>query len=216
MADYKPGDFFIGVIDFFGIMVPGAVLLYLRGEYLLSWIGRQPPASNEHVVYWTQLLIGSYLLGQILLGAGVPLNGWADIIWPERRDKYYREVKNKINLPLSIKNRTNSFYRAFSFVRLNSERAIAEIERQTAEYKLFRSLSLVFLFDLLLAWRGDPYGWRRVLASSVLFIISGARFLFLLNWTRRLTFEFYVLLKSELKDDLTPVPVNAVTKKTAQ
>lgn len=196
MADYKPGDFFVGVIDFFGIMVPGAVLLYLRGEYLLAWIGRQPPASGEHIVYWTQLLVGSYLLGQILLGAGVPLNGWANIFWPEKKDAYYHEVKHKIKLPTAIRTRENSFYRAFSFVRLNSERALAEIERQVAEYKLFRSLSLVFLFDLLLVLTSGS-DRRRVLISSALFIIAGARFLFLLNWARRITFEFYALLMKE-------------------
>jgi hypothetical protein len=27
---YKPGDFFAAVISFFGILVPGAVLLYVR------------------------------------------------------------------------------------------------------------------------------------------------------------------------------------------
>lgn len=200
MADYKPNDFFVGVIDFFGIIVPGVVLLYLRGEYLLGLLGKQMPATNDSIVYWIQFLIGSYLLGQILLGAGVPLNRLVDIFRPERKDKYYDEVREMIELPGAIKNRMNDFYRAYSFVRLNSERAIAEIEHQAAEYKLFRSLSLVFLLDVLLAVVSGATDWRRALASGVLCVISGWRFLFLLDWTRRITFEFYALLiRSEVK-----------------
>ena len=192
MADFKPNDFFVGVIDFFGIIVPGAVLLNLRGEYLLSLLGQQMSPTSETISYWIQFLIGSYLLGQILLGAGVPLNRLADKFWPERKDKFYSEVSERIELPDAIKNRKNGFYRAFSFVRLKSGQALAEIERQAAEYKLFRSLSLVFLLDSLLALVAGQS--VRALTSGVLFLISGARFLFLLNWTRRITFEFYALL----------------------
>jgi hypothetical protein len=194
MAEYKPGDLFVGVIDFFGIIVPGAVLLYLRGDLILGYLGKPSIIPPDQVAYWVIFLIGAYLLGQILLGAGVPLNNLADIFSSAEKDGYYNEVKKDIDLPAAIKNRTNDFYRAFSFVRLNSERAIAEIERQAAEYKLFRSLSLVFLVDFLLSLSAGSIGMKRTLLSGLLCLISVWRFLFLLNWTRRLTFEFYSLL----------------------
>jgi hypothetical protein len=192
MADFKPNDFFVGVIDFFGILVPGAVLLYLRGEYLLGLLGKDMPPASETIAYWVLFGIGSYLLGQILLGAGVPLNRLADCFWPERGDQFYSEVRKRIDLPKAIENRANGFYRAFSFVRLNSASALVEIERQAAEYKLFRSLTLVFLFDSLLSFAAGHS--LRALTSGVLFLVSAGRFLFLLDWTRRITFEFYALL----------------------
>ena len=86
------------------------------------------------------------------------------------------------------------FNAAFSFVRLKSPSALAEVERQAAEYKLFRSLTLVFLLDGLLAALVGPHSPRRLLIDAVLTVGAGARFLFLLIWTQRLAFEFFALL----------------------
>src|SRR5260370_550536 len=61
--DYKPGDFFIGVIDFFGILLPGAVLLFLRGQWLSQILG-----LNQTM--WVVFFFASYVLGHFLVGAG--------------------------------------------------------------------------------------------------------------------------------------------------
>lgn len=144
-----------------------------------------------------------YVLGPFLLGMGVPLNGLLGFYSSESEDAFYKEVKDTIDLPQEVeKSRTNAFYRAYSFIRLESPSALAEIERQMADYKLFRSLTLVFALDCILVWfhcvlvwfQCGTLFWSRLLLSGILFLLAGRRFLFLLAWTYRITFENYALL----------------------
>ena len=191
----KPGDFFIGVIDFFGILVPGAVLLFLHGESLVNSVGFQ--LGRSETVLWASFLAASYVLGHFLLGLGVPLNRLLHLSRPASKDKFYNEVKDIISLPPEVdENRADAFYRAYSFVRLKSPSALAEIERQMADYKLFRSLTLVFAIDFLLVFLRGIAPSPRLLLSGTLFVLAVARFLFLLGWTYRITFEYYALLNS--------------------
>src|SRR5215831_14859087 len=115
--DYKPGDFFIGVIDLFGILVPGAVLLFLHGPSLITLL--LLPFDRNQTALWVAFFVGSYVIGHFLLGVGVPLNRLLSVFKPEGKDRFYQEAKRTIDLPDGIaKTRTNTFYRAFAFVRL--------------------------------------------------------------------------------------------------
>ncbi len=201
--DYKPGDFFIGAIDFFGVVVPGAVLLFLQGKPLLKIFDL--PLPDGQPVAWVAFAVGSYVLGNFLLGLSHNLTFLLRVYYPERKDDFYAKVKAIIDPPKTL-NRTDAFYRAQSFVRLNSPSFLAEIERQEANYRLFRSLILVFALDcVLVAVRlsfADPEivglgvaVWGRLAVSGTLLILAIWRFLFLLCWTYRLTFEFYDLLR---------------------
>jgi hypothetical protein len=91
-------------------------------------------------------------------------------------------------------NRAAAYHRAYSFVRLRSPEATAEIDCQAAEYKLFRGLVLVFLLDFPLAWLDNSLTLLRAVVMLVLLAFALWRFLFLLHWARQLTFEFYTLL----------------------
>jgi hypothetical protein len=222
---YKPGDFFLGVIDFFGILVPGAVLMYLHGDRLLALLGGQRMLDSQ-VSRWAAFLIGAFVLGQFLLGASVPLNRLVDFFWPESNDSYYRDVKYRIKPPResgskkrgtvalnrlldfflpfwpepkrkAASKRTATYYRAYSYVRLHSAAAITEIDRQTAEYKLFRGLTLVFLLDFPLAWINGSLDWSRAAVMGLMLALALWRFLFLLRWARRLTFELCDLILKE-------------------
>jgi hypothetical protein len=190
----KPSDFFLGVIDFFGILVPGIALLVLQGATLAQAAGVSVPQVNE---WWDWIpgLVAGYVAGHFLLGLGVPLNRLAAIVFPEGRDRYFEAVRERVVLPAQVaRTRSNVFNAAFSFIRITSPSALAEVERQAAEYKLFRSLTLLFLIDALLTATLGPWSGRRLAADSVLVLAAGARFLFLLVWTQRLAFEFYALL----------------------
>jgi hypothetical protein len=192
---YKPNDFFVGVIDFFGILVPGAVLLFLHGESLAKPLGLG--SSQEQTILWAAFLLGSYVLGHFLLGLGVPSNSLLRLYRSEKEDDFYIEAKKMITLPSGREeNRTDAFYRAYSFIRLNSPAALAEIERQMADYKLFRSLMLVLALDLVLVASSGAAHWPRLVFSGALFILAAWRFLFLLDWTYRITFEYRTLLGS--------------------
>lgn len=65
----KPSDFFVGVIDFFAILLPGAlltVLLLSAGEGLLDLVG-EPRGTTER---WAAFLVAAYVLGHLLQAFG--------------------------------------------------------------------------------------------------------------------------------------------------
>ena len=198
----KPGDFLISIIDFFGILLPGAVLVFLHGSYFLQTFNIQIATDQTS---WILFFVCSYIVGHFLLGVGVPLNKLQEVYLAEDKDAYYREVQSEISRPPDVhQNREDSYYRAFSFVRLYNAAAIAEVDRQAAEYKLFRSLTLVFILDLPLAWIRGMQNWPRALLVCVLAALALWRFLFLLNWARRLTFEYYFLMTKGPRPVVSP------------
>ena len=188
---YKPGDFFVNVIDFFGVLVPGAVLLFLDGRYFIRALGLDLGCSDG--VRWAVFLVGSFVLGQFLLGMGVRLNGLLHFYCPEREDKYYQEVKEHVTLPANIKDRRRAcFLRVYTILRIKNSPALAEVDRQMADFKLFRSLLFVFAIDFLISL-AKGLGKERVLFSGILFLLAGWRFLFLISWTYRTAFEAYAV-----------------------
>ncbi len=188
--EYKPNDLFITVIDFFGILVPGSVLLLLRGDFLVQHLGLTC-RPDDKVFYWVAFFVGSLLLGHFLTGTSVLLLnrafGWSmgDL------ELYYKEVEPLIALPVP-KNRKAAFHRAASYIRLNSPAGASELDRQVAEYKLFRALTVAFLVDFLFALAQLNLGHMAV--SLALILLSGYRFASLVAWTQQMTFEYYVLL----------------------
>lgn len=87
------------------------------------------------------------------------------------------------------------FYSAFSFIRIHSPEAMTELERQAAEYKLFRSLTLLFFLDIpLAAICGSLSPTRLVVALSIV-CLAAYRFRWLFDWTYRLAFDFYLQLQ---------------------
>ena len=188
--EYKPSDLFVSVIDFFGILVPGAVLMFLHGEYLLRLLGKAP--SDDKVFYWIGFFVGFFLLGHFLTGLGVLLLNWAYRLSLNEVDLYYKEVEQEISLPVPKKNRKDAYHRAYSFIRLNSAAGIAEIDRHVAEYKLFRALAIAFVIDRGFAFAALEV--RHIIVSALIVLLSWFRFATLVCWTQRITFEYYVLL----------------------
>ena len=187
----KPGDFYVTVIDFFGVLLPGAVLTWLYGETAMIWMSL-PPFPGSSAAAWPAFLVVSYIAGQFLLNIGAHLNNLLRPYKP-KDDSLYEQVRSDVNLP-ATSGRKDTFYRAHAYLTLESPQAIAEIARHMAEYKLFRGLTLVFAFDCVVALlTGMSRG--RWLGSLILTALSFWRFAFLLLWTYRTTFEYYILTK---------------------
>ena len=87
--DKKPGDFFIGIVNFFAILLPGALLAFCSIDLVRDYHAIHPLVSektlaiiNGEAQKWVAFIIASYLLGQFisLLGSfldkvyGVVLN----------------------------------------------------------------------------------------------------------------------------------------------
>jgi len=190
----KPGDFFLGVIDFFGILVPGIVLLALQGS-TLAHLAAIPLPPGQNWWDWVPALVAAYVIGHFLIGLGAPLNSLAAAVYPEAKDHYFQVVRNQVLVPPGVTStRSTIFHAAFSFIRIASASALAEVERQAAEYKLFRSLTLLFLIDALLSAATGSWSGRRLAAGAILTLGCCVRFLYLLVWTQRLAFQFFALL----------------------
>lgn len=196
----KPGDLFLGVIDFFGILIPGAILVFLHQGFLIPLLGFPPPTSSA--MSWIPAFVLAYVLGHFLLGFSDPLDRLA-ARWPSRETAAYLDaVRQKVQLPPGVpKQASHVFYAAFSYVRVRSGAAIIELERQAAEYKLFRSLTLLFLLNVPLALASADRPVARAGFSFGAAALSYYRFQRLLNWTHKLTYDFYLQLQGETKEE---------------
>ncbi len=190
----KPSDLLLSIIDFFGILIPGAVFAFLHGDLLLSPLGLsmgrlQTPAD------WIPAFFVSYVLGHFLLGFSVPLNQLAARLPSKKTQAYFEAVRDRVILPPGIsRDRTDVYYSAYSYIRIHSPDAMAELERQAAEYKLFRSLTLLFLLDIPLAAFSGSFSPGRLVLSLLAVGLAGYRFQWLFSWTYQLAYDFYLQL----------------------
>ena len=191
----KLSDLSLGVIDFLGILILGAIMTFLHGELLLRPLGVSI-GTLQTLAGWIPVFVVSYVLGHFLLGFSEPLNRLAAYFRSKETEAYYQAVRKRLKLPLDVPdNRMNFFYSAFSFIRIHSPEAMVELERQAAEYKLFRSLTLLFLLDIPLVAFSSSFSLPRLLSSIVIVCLSAYRFQWLLNWTYQLAFDFYLQLQ---------------------
>ena len=68
----KPSDFFVGVVDFFAVLLPGAALVYLFRPFLtddvpIDWL---PSTSTQS---WVLFLVLAYIVGHLLHALGSQL-----------------------------------------------------------------------------------------------------------------------------------------------
>jgi len=82
----KPSDLFLGVIEFFAVLVPGALLTWTVWRYpwlkLPDFIG--PFLPKETAARWTAFALVSWCAGQILFGVG---SKCVDPIWEKSRKR---------------------------------------------------------------------------------------------------------------------------------
>jgi len=198
--NFKPSDFFLSIVDFLGILVPGSVLVYLEAE----WISRIFKVSPLQV-HWLVFAAAAYLLGHLLLALTEPLNGSVKPItqrfWPFRKIHEDVDAFEKESIPLlgsaATKNAGTAFHAALSFLRLKHPEAAAEIDRHMAGYKLLRSLVAVFLFDLVISIPAWPQTSMRILADVVLTLIFFLAFARMAQWAYLLAFQYCILIHEQ-------------------
>jgi hypothetical protein len=73
--NFEPQKFFIGLVDFFSILMPGAFLAYLGRDLDISM--KLVPAGfrSDSVKSWVVFLFASYLLGHFIFLIGAKLAG---------------------------------------------------------------------------------------------------------------------------------------------
>jgi hypothetical protein len=151
--DFKPGDFLVGLIDFFAVLLPGAILAFAFKQQAMTRVfnGSVFPALSGDTAQWTVFIIGSYLLGHFVFWAGAllddtvydwyrekGLNRRGDHAFKEAEKIKYRQVGDSREEEV-----INPFQWAKATVHLLYPSAAGEIHRFEANSKFFRSMIVV-------------------------------------------------------------------------
>lgn len=160
----KPADLYVGVMDFFSILLPGAALVALLvGSGLVDEVLVLLPL-REAVAQYAAFLLAAYAAGHVLFLMGSLLD---EVVyrpirlhfWPNRNGDAYQQagllrraaIGGTDTLPM------NTFAWAKSYLMLHWPAAAADVQRYEADSKFFRSMvPLLVVAALLLLAAGDP------------------------------------------------------------
>jgi len=209
---FKPGDFYLGIVDFLGVLVPGAVLVVLQGGRLHSAL-TQSMSSTASTFFlpnsptnWAIVIGTGFIAGQLLLALSELLNRPAlpvlcavDAIVPGPA-AYIGTLEERAAGLLKAGSVGDSgptvFHAAISYLRLEAPEAVAEVDRHMADYKLLRNLVAVFLVDFLLSLALGPWDRMRLVADAVLGLLSFLAFARMFGWAQLLAFQYCCLVDS--------------------
>jgi hypothetical protein len=182
----KPADFLLGLLDFFAILLPGAVGAWLVSQYipgddrqrLLSLAGTPLTESG----LWAVFVLAAYTLGHFIFMAGSKLDTlydrWRRRVKPTGRDKAFqaaRMVQEAVN-PELVGGDFTLLKWAKSYVQVKSPGARLDIDRLEATEKFFRSFVVVagaLTAHFLLKERR----FEMAFASAILAVMSYQRFI---------------------------------------
>jgi len=192
----KPADLFLGVVNFVGVVVPGAFLLVLRVP-LKAWTLDASPIPP-----W--LLFGgvSYLAGQLLLAATERVNDMAEplarLVCPELRrdvDAFRDQASGQVEL-MKIGSRQANFHTALSYLRIQKAEVTADVDHHMADYKLLRNLLAVLIIDLTARVSlGSPI--LVLLLEAGAFMVCLLAFVRMFCWAELLAFQYVCLLSNK-------------------
>ena len=179
---FEPKSFYFGVVDFFSVMLPGAVLaLFLYpsvGPYLF---GRLLPPIQGEAEKWVIFLFAAYLLGHFVFLLGSYLDRIYDpvrkLIWSGANDLAYPQataIKRK-HLGKQQEKAINTFQWSKAMLVLQHPEGMAEVARLEADSKFFRSLVVVLAILLLSAIARRQWDYF-VLVLFVLLLLSFWRY----------------------------------------
>lgn len=145
----KPGDFFVGIIELFAVLLPGGVLTFLLFQNYGLFLPELSDIKQEY--YWIAFIFFAYLLGHL----NFMLGSWLDIIYDmhrKRRDPYTNEsafqcasrIKHKIYSETECE-AMNTYQWSISVLTTQYTEAMAEVNRLVANSKFFRSIVVITL-----------------------------------------------------------------------
>jgi len=177
LMGFKPNDFFVGLVDFFAIVLPGAMLAFLCEDLPQERIfGPILPKTHGAVEGWAGFLLCAYLFGQFVSLIGATFMDWIydrTYLRYKRRagDLRYDKAKELAGEHADL---AGVLKWAGAFVRLHSADAALEIDRLEATSKFFRGLFVVLLaYSVRFACGGH---WLSVLAVVAMLALSFWRF----------------------------------------
>ncbi|MBV9884203.1 MAG: hypothetical protein JO276_14430 [Sphingomonadaceae bacterium] len=181
----KPGDFYVGVIDFFSILLPGALL---AGTVMMvrPITGPMPPLLSSETAQWVTFALAAYAIGHFAHLISSILDPLYDLYRPVRwrdcnhdlgpfqsattlRRKHFR---NKA--PVKEGRPMNTFKWAQSVLMLRAPAALADVNRYEAHSKFFRSMAIVLpvaggAVDRFTNWQAFPAALAFAVVSFVIY-----------------------------------------------
>jgi len=147
----KLGDFYVGVLDFFAVILPGAIATYLLEPHIRPYVvGPVISEPSSEPAGWALFLISSYFIGHLVFLLASQID---DMFFHKWRQRYRpREPKTPYALSESIceelvgpeeERGINTFQLVRSMLIARSPAAAADVHRMEADSKFFRSLIVV-------------------------------------------------------------------------
>lgn len=171
----KPGDFFVGILDFFAILVPGAIataILQPRfGHLVLGPLIAQPPSAAGQ---WAAFLVFAYFIGHLifLLGSYIDrlYNLMREHLNPYGNESAYQCATRLRDAMIAPHERAalNTFQWARAVLITISPAAADDVSRLEADSKFFRSLLVVSV----LACAVFATGGHRVESVGALLLVA--------------------------------------------
>ena len=146
----KPSDFYVGVLDFFAILLPGAIataILAPRIGHLV--LGPLVPLPRTEAGEWATFLTVAYFIGHLMFLVGSYIDPLYNAI-RERRNPYDNEsayqgatrIRNRLVEAEEVK-ALNTFQWSRAVLIAMSPAAAEDVHRLEADSKFFRSLLVV-------------------------------------------------------------------------
>ena len=176
MAD-KPSDLFVGVIDFFAVILPGAIVVavaYPLIERYASGLDLFWRVRGDTTVLWAAFIFGAYLAGHLLFLLGALLDDalydpLRELFVPVENDAAFKVADElRVETLQSVSNTVNTFQWARSILRVAAPAANAEVERYVADSKFFRSFCIsLYALTIISLVRRPPAAGHCAIGSSV-------------------------------------------------
>jgi hypothetical protein len=148
----KPGDLMIGILDFFAVLLPGAIATWLLSPHLPDDLRRSlqvGSGEDASIVPWIVYLLTSYALGHFVFMGGSRLDPVYDR-WRKRTKPLEAEVPYQAAKKLRHKltpslpgDGFSTFKWARSYIGVHSPQARVEIDRIEATSKFFRGMVVI-------------------------------------------------------------------------
>jgi hypothetical protein len=182
----KPDDFFVGVLDFFSVLLPGVVVVaaahvvIAESDPTLAFTLQRYAGTSGTASWWIALAIASYLAGHLvfLLAATLDTSLFDPlrVTWvPPFRDDPYEAAKEAQEAALGDEPRASNVYQwARLTLQLDAPTSYADVLRHEADSKFFRSF-VVVLYALvgaaLVAGRPRGAWWSPATVSLALGLV---------------------------------------------
>ena len=149
----KPSDVYVGVIDFFAVILPGSVAAWLlKGPfdtYLVEELKLDLWSQLDDAAKWATFALAAYFLGRLLFLLGKGLDSLYDLQRRRRRppdsDGTYKQAdKLRQKLAGELPRHFSTFKWAKAYLKLKAPEARSEVDQLEASSKFFRSLTVLF------------------------------------------------------------------------